>query len=75
MRPCGLAEETVQEKTPRRSSWRRSPHTGNTITASPGVGVEARIVEDFNGKFAWVVDPEGHKIELWSQRRLLTWCA
>jgi catechol 2,3-dioxygenase-like lactoylglutathione lyase family enzyme len=33
-----------------------------------GVGVESKVVEDVNGKFAWVVDPEGNKIELWEPR-------
>jgi hypothetical protein len=23
------------------------------------------MVEEANGKFAWIVDPEGNKIELW----------
>lgn len=30
-----------------------------------GVGVESKVTEDVTGKFAWVVDPEGNKIELW----------
>jgi catechol 2,3-dioxygenase-like lactoylglutathione lyase family enzyme len=30
-----------------------------------GVAVDAKVSEEFNGKFAWVLDPEGHKIELW----------
>jgi catechol 2,3-dioxygenase-like lactoylglutathione lyase family enzyme len=33
-----------------------------------GVGVESKVTEDFNGKFAWVVDPEGNKIELWEPK-------
>jgi hypothetical protein len=32
------------------------------------VTVDGKVVEDFNGKFAWVVDPEGHKIELWEPK-------
>jgi len=28
----------------------------------------ARIVEEEAGRFTWVVDPEGHRIELWEPR-------
>jgi predicted enzyme related to lactoylglutathione lyase len=33
-----------------------------------GVKVEGKVVEDFNGKFGWMVDPEGNKIELWEPK-------
>ena len=33
-----------------------------------GVQVEGKVTEDFNGKFAWAVDPEGNKIELWEPK-------
>jgi catechol 2,3-dioxygenase-like lactoylglutathione lyase family enzyme len=33
-----------------------------------GVTIEGKVVEDFNGKFGWVMDPEGHKIELWEPK-------
>jgi len=33
-----------------------------------GVSVESKVTEDANGKFAWVVDPEGNKIELWEPK-------
>jgi catechol 2,3-dioxygenase-like lactoylglutathione lyase family enzyme len=33
-----------------------------------GVSVESKVAEEFNGKFAWVVDPEGNKIELWEPK-------
>jgi catechol 2,3-dioxygenase-like lactoylglutathione lyase family enzyme len=33
-----------------------------------GVGVESKVAEEFNGRFAWVVDPEGNKIELWEPK-------
>ena len=26
------------------------------------------IVDDFDGRFAWVMDPEGNKIELWEPK-------
>lgn len=32
------------------------------------VGVETKVAEEFNGKFAWVVDPEGNKVELWEPK-------
>ena len=35
---------------------------------SAGVTVDGKVVEDFNGKFAWVIDPEGNKIELWEPK-------
>ena len=28
--------------------------------------------DDENGRFAWIVDPEGHKVELWEPRRAAT---
>ena len=30
-----------------------------------GVAVEPKVTDDFNGRFGWIVDPEGNKIELW----------
>ena len=33
-----------------------------------GVAIEAKVVEDFNGTFGWVMDPEGNKIELWEPK-------
>jgi catechol 2,3-dioxygenase-like lactoylglutathione lyase family enzyme len=33
-----------------------------------GVGVEPKVAEEFNGRFAWVVDPEGNKLELWEPK-------
>jgi predicted enzyme related to lactoylglutathione lyase len=32
---------------------------------SEGVHVEEKVDESEYGKFGWVVDPEGNKIELW----------
>ena len=32
------------------------------------VTVEPKIGEEFNGRFAWIVDPEGNKIELWEPK-------
>jgi catechol 2,3-dioxygenase-like lactoylglutathione lyase family enzyme len=33
-------------------------------------GVEVlKRVDDENGRFAWIVDPDGHKIELWEPKR------
>ena len=32
------------------------------------VVVLKRQDDDQNGRFAWIVDPEGHKIELWEPR-------
>lgn len=33
-----------------------------------GVRVEPKVTAEFNGKFAWVIDPEGNKIELWEPK-------
>lgn len=33
-----------------------------------GVAAEPKVVDDFNGRFAWVSDPEGNKIELWESK-------
>ena len=33
-----------------------------------GVRIEPQVIEDFNGRFAWIVDPEGNKIELWEPK-------
>jgi predicted enzyme related to lactoylglutathione lyase len=33
-----------------------------------GITVEPKVVDDFNGKFGWVMDPEGNKIELWEPK-------
>lgn len=33
-----------------------------------GVRQEGKVVDDFNGRFAWVMDPEGNKIELWEPK-------
>ena len=33
-----------------------------------GVPIEGKIVDEFNGRFTWVMDPEGNKIELWEPK-------
>ena len=33
-----------------------------------GVTVDPKVTDESNGKFAWIVDPEGHKIELWEPK-------
>lgn len=30
-----------------------------------GCAVEEKVMEDENGRFGWVTDPEGNRIELW----------
>lgn len=34
-----------------------------------GVAILARNDSDENGKFAWVMDPDGTKIELWQPKK------
>jgi len=38
------------------------------ITAK-GVAIQKRDDADANGRFAWILDPEGTKIELWEPKR------
>ena len=33
------------------------------------VDVIKRTDDDANGRFAWILDPEGNKIELWEPKR------
>jgi predicted enzyme related to lactoylglutathione lyase len=35
---------------------------------SAGVEVLKGPVSDFNGKFAWILDPDGNKVELWEPK-------
>lgn len=35
------------------------------VLKKEGVQVVGDIVEEGNGKFAWILDPDGNKIELW----------
>jgi len=35
---------------------------------SEGVTVDDKIEDESNGRFAWVMDPEGHRIELWEPK-------
>src|SRR5438045_2543086 len=34
-----------------------------------GVAILKRVDDDANGRFAWILDPEGNKIELWEPKR------
>ncbi len=34
-----------------------------------GVAILKRDDDDPNGRFAWILDPEGNKIELWEPKR------
>lgn len=40
-------------------------HALLAVLRSEGVHVEEKVDESEDGKFGWVVDPEGNKIELW----------
>lgn len=33
-----------------------------------GAQVDSKISEDFNGRFAWAMDPEGNRFELWEPK-------
>jgi predicted enzyme related to lactoylglutathione lyase len=46
----------------------RNLETLLTALRSAGVTIEGKVVEDFNGKFGWIGDPEGNKIELWEPK-------
>lgn len=34
-----------------------------------GVTIEGDVLVEANGRFAWIMDPEGNKIELWEPKR------
>jgi predicted enzyme related to lactoylglutathione lyase len=38
------------------------------VRAAGGGQVIDKITDEFNGRFGWVVDPEGNKIELWQPK-------
>lgn len=33
-----------------------------------GVCVDPKVADEFNGRFGWVFDPEGNRIELWQPK-------
>lgn len=33
-----------------------------------GVAVDGKIQDESNGRFSWIMDPEGHRIELWEPK-------
>jgi predicted enzyme related to lactoylglutathione lyase len=33
-----------------------------------GVRVDPKVADEFNGRFGWVFDPEGNRIELWQPK-------
>jgi predicted enzyme related to lactoylglutathione lyase len=35
---------------------------------SAGVTVDAKVTDEFNGRFGWAMDPEGNRIELWEPK-------
>jgi predicted enzyme related to lactoylglutathione lyase len=39
-----------------------------TRLSAKGVAVLKRVDDDPNGRFAWILDPEGNKIELWEPK-------
>jgi predicted enzyme related to lactoylglutathione lyase len=69
----GLFPETTKYFAPSTASFMINYRVRNleallTQLRSAGVTVEGKVLEDFNGKFAWIVDPEGNKIELWEPK-------
>ena len=36
--------------------------------SAKGVAILKRTNDDVSGRFAWILDPEGHKIELWEPK-------
>jgi len=39
------------------------------LLQAKGVAVLKRDDKDENGRFAWLLDPEGNKVELWEPKR------
>ncbi len=69
----GLFPETTKYFAPSQAPFMINYRVRNleallTQLRSAGVTVDGKVVEDFNGKFAWIVDPEGNKIELWEPK-------
>jgi predicted enzyme related to lactoylglutathione lyase len=69
----GLFPETTKYFAPSPATFMINYRVRNleallTQLRSGGVMAVGNVVEDFNGKFAWVVDPEGNKIELWEPK-------
>jgi len=69
----GLFPETTKYFAPSTSSFMINYRVRNleallTLLRSAGVTIEGKVVEDFNGKFGWIIDPEGNKIELWEPK-------
>ena len=69
----GLFPQTTRYFAPSESSFMINYRVRNLEALlaqlrSAGVTAEGKVVEDFNGKFGWIVDPEGNKIELWEPK-------
>jgi catechol 2,3-dioxygenase-like lactoylglutathione lyase family enzyme len=43
-----------------------------TRLEAKGVTILKRNDDDLNGRFAWILDPEGNKVELWEPKRPAT---
>jgi predicted enzyme related to lactoylglutathione lyase len=52
--------------------WCRKHHLDGLLAAlrSEGCEVDPRIEESEFGRFGWVMDPEGNKVELWEPPRV-----
>jgi predicted enzyme related to lactoylglutathione lyase len=69
----GVFPETTTHFAPSAASFMINYRVRNleallTQLRSAGVTVDGKVVDDFNGRFAWVVDPEGNKVELWEPK-------
>jgi len=69
----GLFPETTKYFAPSSASFMINYRVRNLDALlaqlqAAGVVAVGKVVEDFNGKFGWVVDPEGNKIEFWEPK-------
>jgi predicted enzyme related to lactoylglutathione lyase len=48
-------------------------HALLALLRDEGVTVDEKIEEHEYGKFGWIVDPEGNRIELWEPPKEWTW--
>jgi catechol 2,3-dioxygenase-like lactoylglutathione lyase family enzyme len=56
-------------------SWYEDPNTMKRVTGIGGIffrvrdpAVDPKIEEYDYGRFAWIMDPEGNRVELWEPR-------
>jgi catechol 2,3-dioxygenase-like lactoylglutathione lyase family enzyme len=57
---------------PPAAAWSAFPASSSYFAPSTTPFMINYAVDDANGRFAWVLDPEGNKVELWEPKRTTT---